>query len=282
MYGRLTAIATRAICNGQGRPRFARCCLTVVVCLVLFAAGGALAEEKKTGVMDAQAIDAFKSMSQRLKSAKTLRFTASAFREVADASGIKELQSRDWIVVLQRPNRFYARALRDDGREVQVWFDGASLSVALSGVKGARYAAIAAPKGAKTIDGILDHLIDEYDYVLQLGDLLYSDVYAALGDGLLSAEHLGLNLIEGRFCHNLALEFAGADAQLWVQDGDDPVPCRWAFTLLNEPSQPLSVSTFDSWVIDPSVDPARFRFVAPGGAKKMEMKDLLTQAGVRN
>jgi hypothetical protein len=279
MYAPLTVIAARAMCDGQGRTRFARRRLMVVVCLTFFAAGGVLAEEQKAGVMDAQAIDAFKSMSQRLKSAKTLRFTASAFREVADAFGINELQSRSWVVAVQRPNRFYARALRDDGREVQLWFDGASLSVAISGLKGARYAAIAAPKGAKTIDGILDHLIDEYDYVLQLGDLLYNDVYAALGDGLLSAEHLGLNLVDGRFCHHLTLEFAGADAQLWVQDGDDPVPCRWAFTLRDEPSKPFFLSTFDSWVINPSVDPARFNFVAPGGAKKMEMKDLLAQAG---
>ena len=71
---------------------------------------------------------------------------------------------------------------------------------------------------------MLDHLIDEYDYVLQLGDLLYSDVYGTLGDVLLSAVHLGRKLVGGRPCHHLSLEFAGADAQLWVQDGDDPVP----------------------------------------------------------
>ena len=250
----------------------------VVVCLVLLTAHGALAEENKTGVMEPQAIDAFKRMSRHLKDAKTLSFTTTGLREVADASGIKALRGRIGMVVVQRPNRFYARVLRDDGRTTQVWFDGESLSIAISGVKGAQYAAIAAPKDAKTIDGILDHLIDEYDYVLQLGDLLYSDVYGTLGDELLSAVHLGRTLVGGRPCHHLSLEFDGADAQLWVQDGDDPVPCRWAFTLRDEPSEPLFVSSFDSWVSNLSVDSARFRFVAPAGAKKMEMKDLLAEA----
>ena len=165
--------------------------------------------------------------------------------------------------------------------ETQAWFDGESLSIAVSGVKGAQYAAIAAPKGAKTIDGILDHLIDEYDYVLQLGDLMYSDVYKTHGDALLSAAYLGRKLVGGRPCHHLSLEFAGADAQLWVQDGDDPVPCRWAFTLRDEPSEPLFVSSFDSWVTNPSVDAARFRFVAPAGAKKVPLKDLLAAGGAR-
>jgi len=281
MYGPLTRITARTVCNGRGRTRFAACCLTVVVCLVFFAADGALAEEKKTGVMDSQAIDVFKRMSRHMKDAKTLSFTTAGLREVADASGIKALHSRTGIVVVQRPNRFYARALRDNGRQTQVWFDGKSLSIAVSGAKGAQYATIAAPEGAKTIDGMLDHVIDEYDYVLQLGDLLYSDVYGTLGDALLSAVHLGRKLVGGRPCHHLSLEFAGADAQLWVQDGDDPVPCRWAFTLRDEPSEPLFVSSFDSWVSNPSVDAARFRFVAPAGATKIEMKELLTQASAR-
>jgi hypothetical protein len=220
-------------------------------------------------------------MSQHLQNAKTLSFTTSGLREVAEASGIKELRGRTGIVVVQRPNRFYAQVLGDDGRKKQVWFDGETLSIAVSGVKGAQYAAIAAPKDAKTIDGILEHLMDEYDYVLQLGDLFYSDVYGTLEDALLSAVHLGRKLVGGRPCHHLSLEFAGADAQLWVQDGDDPVPCRWAFTLRDEPSEPLFVSSFDSWVSNPSVDAARFRFVAPAGATKMEMKDLLAQASAR-
>ncbi len=276
MSGPFTWISAGAKCDGRGRRRYAGCCL-MVMCLVLFTAQGALAEEEKTGVMEPQAIDAFKRMSQHLKKAKTLSFTTTGWYEVADASGIKELRGRIGKVVVQRPNRFYARALRDDGRETQVWFDGESLSIARSGAKGAQYAAITTPKGAKTIDGMLDHLIDEYDYVLLLGDLLYSDVYGMFGDKLLSAAHLGRKLIGGRPCHHLSLEFPGADAQLWVQDGDDPVPCRWAFTLRDEPSEPLFVSSFDSWVNNPSVDDARFRFVAPARATKAEMKDMLAK-----
>ena len=125
--------------------------------------------------------------------------------------------------------------------------------------------------------GVMDpQAIDAFKHALQLGDLLYSDVYGMLEDALLSAEHLGRKPVGGRPCHHLSFEFAGADAQLRVQDGGDPVPCRWAFTLHDEPSEPLFVSSFDSWVTNPRVDAAHFRFVAPAGAAKMEMKDLLS------
>jgi hypothetical protein len=281
MVGPLTMKEGSAMGSGLGRTRFVGCCLMVAACLVFFATNGALGEEKKTGAMDPQAVGAFKRMSHYLKNTKTLSFTTSGLREVAEASGIKVLSARTGIAVMQRPNRFYTQVLGDDGRKRQTWFDGETLSIAVSGVKGSQYAQIATPEGAKTIDGILDHLMDEYDYVLQLGDLFYSDVHASLEDALLSAVHLGRKLVGGRSCHHLSLEFAGADAQLWVQDGDDPVPCRWAFTLRDEPSEPLFVSSFDSWVSNPSVDPARFRFVAPVSATKVEMKDLLAQASAR-
>lgn len=253
----------------------------MVLCLLLFTAHGALAEEKKTGVMEPEAIEVFKRMSQHLQKAKTLSFTTQGWYEVADGSGIKELRGRFAEMVWQRPNRFYLRALRDDGRDAHVRFDGETLSIVRSGAQGTRYASITAPEGARTIDGILDHMIDEYDYVLQLGDLLYSDVYGTFGDEMLSAVHLGRKVVGGRPCHHLSLEFPGVDGQLWVQEGDDPVPCRWAFTLRDEPSEPLFVSTFDSWVNNASVEEGRFRFVAPAGATKAQMKDMVGQISGR-
>ena len=251
----------------------------VVACLVGLVPSGVWAEEKKAGVMDSKAIDIFKGMSAHLDKAKTLVLTATSLREVADKSGIKELLGRTWVVVVQRPDRFYARALRDDGRPTQLWFDGKVFSVSVVGVEGAKYASIAAPKEVKTVDDMLDYLIDEYDYVLQLGDLLYSDLYGTFGKEMLSAVYLGRKFVGGRPCHHLSLEFGGVDGQLWVQDGDETVPCRWAFTLLDEPSAPLSVSTFDSWVNNPSVDAARFSFEPPAGAKQADMKEVLAEAG---
>ncbi len=262
-----------------GRSRRLRASAIATACLLLFAAAASADEGgeqvEKASLLQQEAIDLFKRMSTHLGKTKTLSFTSHGLLEVPDASGIKELRGRTSTVVLQRPDRFYARFLGDDGIEGEVWFDGKSFTLLYSGAEGALYATIAAPEGAATIDAIQDHMQEEYDFVLQVGDLLYSDVWGMSKDALLSAVYLGRKLVRGRACHHLSLEFDGVDAQLWVEDGDDPVPCRWAFTLLDEPSEPLFVTDFDSWLDNPSVDAARFRFVAPGGAKKMELKALL-------
>ena len=55
----------------------------------------------------------------------------SAFKRFSASSNSKSsIHRRTGIVVAQRPSRFYARALQDDGRQTQVWFDGKSLEFA--------------------------------------------------------------------------------------------------------------------------------------------------------
>jgi hypothetical protein len=267
----------------HGRLRRVRTSAFAAVCVLLFAVaaivgtpaaaddGGA---QEKVDLIEKKAVDVFKRMSKHLKKTKTMSFTSHGLIEVAGVSGIKELRGRTATVVIQRPDRFYARALDDDGIESEVWFDGKSFTLLYSTPAGARYATLAAPKGAGTIDGIQDHMSEKYDFVLQIGDLFYSDVWGMSKDSLLSARYLGAKLVRGRYCHHVSLEFTGADTQVWVEDGDDPVPCRWAFTLEDEPSKPLFVTEFDSWVGNPGVDAARFRFAAPAGATKLEMNEL--------
>lgn len=240
-----------------------------------------MAQEKKAGTMDPQAIEVFQLMSEHLKQATTLSFTSSGMREVAEASGIKQLRGLSAAVALRRPEHVHAQALTDEGRATEIWFDGESLTVAASKGGETHYASIEAPEDAKTIDGMLDHLIEDYGFVLQLGDLLYDDVYATHEEALLSAVHLGRKLVGGRPCHHLSLEFAGADAQLWVQEGDDPIPCRWAFTLLDAPSEPLYVVNFESWVSNPDLAAERFAFSLPAGAVELEMEELLAEGGDR-
>ena len=259
------------------RPgRAALCGGVVLAALLLAAPAGAESADKQTGVMQPEALEAFERMSTYLGEADTISFTTTAMRESATPAGIKHITARSAAIVIRRPDSFHARIERDDGRESRVWFDGTTLAMAVADGEGTRYATLAVPDEAKTIDGLLDYLIDEYDFVLQLGDLMYSDVQATLGDALLSAVHLGRKVVDGRPCHHLSLEFAGADAQLWVQDGDDPAPCRWAFVLHEEPSEPLFVSSFDAWVTNPAVDPALFSFAAPAGATEVDAATLLS------
>lgn len=240
-----------------------------------------LAQEQP--LLDPAAVEVFEQMSAHLAAAPTVHFSATAYREVVFETGIKAINGRRGIGLIQRPDKFFVTSFRDDGVQTRGWFDGNTLTFAMSGVlkdaQQSAYASITLPQEARSIDAALDFMIDEYDYVLQLGDLMYSDVQAALGEGLLSAEHLGRKIIEGRPCHHLSLEFVGVDAQLWVEEGDNPIPCRWALTLLDEPSEPMLISTFDSWANGATIEPGQFTFQAIADAEELEMQEILDMMG---
>ncbi len=248
--------------------------VSLIACLI-GTVGTAQAED---GVMEADAVEVFERMSEHLKASKTMIFTSSSMREVVSPSGVKLLTTRSGIMMVQRPSHLQSIILRDDGSRFRVVFDGTQLTILQSGAQGHRYATLAAPEGVSTIDGMLDHLMDEHDYVLQLGDLLYEDLGATMGENLLSAIHLGPSLVNGAVCHHLSLEFSGVDAQVWVRDGDQPVPCRWAFNLTDEPGAPLFVSSFDSWQTNPTINPERFAVEPPAGATEVDFKEMLTDA----
>ncbi len=58
-------------------------------------------------------------------------------------------------------------------------------------------------------------------------DLLLSNAYKALVDGVLEAKHIGRGVVDGVECEHLAFRNLDTDWQLWVEVGDRPSPASW-------------------------------------------------------
>ena len=223
-------------------------------------------------------------MSKHLAKTKAMSFTSDGLLEVPDAAGIKALHGRKADVVLQRPDRFYASALDDDGVRSEVWFDGKTFTLLYSAQAGTRYASVEAPEGARSIDGIQDYMTEKYGFVLQIGDLFYSDVWGMSKDALLSARYLGPKLVPRPLLPSrlARVRRRGGSAGLGGRTATRRSRCRWGLHPPGtSPRRPLYVTEFDSWVDDPGVDAARFRFAPPDGAKKLEMNELKSWANAQ-
>ena len=55
----------------------------------------------------------------------------------------------------------------------------------------------------ETIDAALDAILQDYGIVQPLADLLYSDVYAVLSEGITYGRYLGIHRAAGVPCHHL-------------------------------------------------------------------------------
>lgn len=209
-----------------------------------------------------------KRMSEFL--AKLPRFAFEAeetFDEIPDGELRQELTNLR-RVALERPNHA-AADVNGDTLSRATWYDGKTVTVLDKEYN--TYATVAAPP---TIDATLDMLEDEYGVVLPLKDLLFSDPYAVLSEGITYGRYLGIHQAAGVACHHLAFSQATIEWQIWIDAGDQPVPRKIVITYVDEPGEPQYSAVIRRWRLDGPVPEGLFTFEAPEGAQKIEAKTM--------
>ena len=219
--------------------------------------------------VDPRADEVLKKMSELL--ARTPRLALEAeetFDEVYEEAPRVQLTNLRRIA-LERPGRFAADATGDTLNRA-AWYDGRTLSVLNKEQN--LYLSVEMPDA---IDAVLDKLAEDYGIVVPLSDLLYSDPYATLMEGVLYGDYLGLHQAAGVLCHHLAFSQAEIDWQLWIDAGDKPLARKLVITYLGEPGAPQYTAVIKRWSLEPKFPEGLFRFEAPEGAKRIEPAEVL-------
>ncbi len=164
-------------------------------------------------------------------------------------------------VVISRPNRLRAERKGDLVSQV-FYYDGKALT--LYDPEAKVYATEPAPK---TIERMLDFARESLGLLVPVADLVYNNAYPLLMQGVTSAIVVGKAVIDGAVCNHLAFSRPDVDFQVWVTDGDQPLPCKYVVTDTNTPAL-LSISTvMSNWNVAPTAAEDSFKFVPPDGTK---------------
>jgi hypothetical protein len=193
------------------------------------------------------------------------------FDEIPDGQLRRQLTNVRRIA-LERPNHFAADVTGDTLSRAS-WYDGRTVTVLDK--EHNTYATIEAPA---TIDATLDKLQDEYGVVLPLVDILYSNPYAVLMEGVTYGRYLGIHEAAGVACHHLAFSQATIEWQIWIDAGDKPLPRKLVISYVQEPGEPQYSATIRRWNLESKVPDGLFTFEAPEGAQKI---DATAMAGGR-
>jgi hypothetical protein len=240
----------------------------VLLALGLWTAGTAT-QAAEGGPMDARAVEKLQRMSAVLAAARTLSFEAESLYDQIEISGVKIKRAVSQEVGLRRPDSLYFRSVRDDGKVREGRYDGKALTIVPEG--GGAYARIDMPGN---LDTMLDHIQAEYQVNVPVADLLYADLYSRVKDYLLSGVYLGERTIDGELLDHLSFETTGADWQLWLEQGDRPLPRRLVVTFVNAPGEPEYLTVVRRWQLDPDLDEGLFRFDPPAGWRQIEIPKL--------
>ena len=243
-----------------------------VIAVASIVAGSAPAQAQGAGI-DPQATRLLRRMTDYLAGLRQFSVDSDSTLEVVLNTGEKLQFDTAARATVRRPDRMRAER-RGEIVDQVFYYDGASLT--LYSLDAKRFAATPAPA---TLDAALDYARERLDIVAPASDLLATNAFDRLTQGLLGALVVGPSVVGGVRTTHLAFRGPEVDFQVWVQDGDKPLPRKYVITTRQIPGMPEFASSFSNWKLDPEVPDALFVFVPPKDVRRIEFLGAGAGAG---
>lgn len=167
-------------------------------------------------------------------------------------------------VTLSRPDRLRMEGERSDGAKTLTVFTGKE--IVLIDETSNVYATAPQPGG---LDDTIFHFVKDLGMRLPLAVLLVSQLPAELKDRVRLVDYVEKTSIHGSTSHHLAARTDTVDFQVWVADGDTPLPQRVVITYKKAKGEPQFWAQFSDWNLAPAIEDSTFLAKPPDGAQKV-------------
>ncbi len=251
---------------------FARRIVSIVaLAMVVLAGWPPTGHAQPTGI-DPQAEKLLRRMSDYLASRQQFTAKAESTLEVVLTSGQKIQFDSPATLEVSRPNKLRAHRKGDIANQ-EFFYDGKTLT--LYNPSENVYATTAAPP---TIDETLDFAREKLDIIAPASELLYKNAAEKMLKESSSGFVVGPSVVGGVKCTHLAFRGSEVDWQIWIEDGDKPLPRKFILTSKKVAGEPQFTVLIRSWDVTPKLTNQEFSFTPPKGAKKIEFLQLTAEA----
>jgi hypothetical protein len=203
-------------------------------------------------------------MAKFLSQAQRFMVSIRGGYDVVQASGQKVEFGYLRKVTVSRPDRLRIEVEQSDGDKNLVLFDGKEITV-FSTPRNV-YAKAQKPG---SLDEAIAYFIKDLHMRLPLAMLLVSRLPAELDGRTQSLDYVEKTNILGVPSHHLAGRTGTVDFQVWVAEGDQPLPLRVVLTYKDAEGEPQFRAQFSDWNLSPEVTDSMFAFTPPEGAEKI-------------
>ncbi len=212
--------------------------------------------------INADAIAALNSMGSYLRTLKTFQVEAVTTKD--DVLDDGELIQFDTHVNLlaRMPDRL--RVEVTSSRQHRLYFyDGKNFTLFAQRVN--YYATVPAPD---TVGKLAEEVDDKYGVQIPLEDLFYWGGPKSKVSEITGAIDVGPAEVGGVTCEQYAFRQPGLNWQVWIQQGEFPLPRKLVLSTLTDEARPQYSSVLD-WNLAPSFNEAAFQFDPPTDAQKI-------------
>ena len=210
--------------------------------------------------LEPRALGILKGASERLASAKTLSFTATTSEESPSRLGPPLAYFSRQQVTLKRPDGM--RVITSvDGPQSEFYYDGKTVTA-----YSPRENMVATAPAPATLDAMLEGVFKQAQIYFPYTDMIVSDPYKGLSDGLRVAFYVGTSdAVGGVQTYIVAYANDNAFVQAWI-GVKDRLPRRLQAVFRQDPKMLRHSVDFADWKVDEAV--AAGTFEPPARAKK--------------
>jgi hypothetical protein len=203
-------------------------------------------------------------MANFLASTQTFSVSMRGGYDAVQASGQKIEFGESRTITVSRPNRLRVEGERSDGTKTLVVLTGKE--IVLVDLTSKVYATTPQPG---PIDDSIVYFVRDLGMRLPLAALFLSRLPSDLQDRVRSVDYVEKTSIFGVASHHIAAGGDTVDYQLWIADGDKPLPQRIVLTYKTAVGQPQYRAQFMDWNLEPKIDDATFAGRVPDGLQKI-------------
>jgi len=246
------------------RERLSCCVLIMSFSLTLMAQSSSAPKKED---VDPRAMAALDKMGTYLRTLNTFQVAAVETTDNVLDNG-QAVQSGGVVdILVARPNRVRAEIASDDMDRL-LFYDGKNFTI--YGQRVNYYATVPAPP---TIAELIDKLSERYAIDMPLVDLfMWGSPASAERTEITSALDLGPSSVDGTTCQQYAFRQEGLDWQIWIQQGDYPLPRKLILTTLTDDARPRHTQIL-KWNLAPSFNDEAFAFDPPEGAQRIAIAE---------
>lgn len=220
----------------------------------------------------ADVVASLKRSADFLAAQQSVSFQADVAYGVLQSNGqmLEFGGTRDFL--MRRPDRLRIESIDRDGGVTQFFFDGKSILIDMPNEDA--YVRIEKPG---TYYAAMDYLVDDLGAPAPLEDFTSRNFAEGPVDRIESGFYVQRVLLDDQICEHLAWRNKEVDVQLWVREGEEPVPCRVVITYKNAQGHPEYAADFHDWNFAPEVDDELFTFSPPESAEQLQAQAYIRE-----
>ena len=193
-------------------------------------------------------------MSDYLAGRQQFSLKAESTLEAVLTSGQKLQYDSPATLMVSRPNKLRAHRKGDLANQ-EFFYDGKTLT--LYNPRENLYATTAAPA---TLDETLDFAREKLDILAPAAELLYKNAAEKMLKEASAGFVVGPSIVAGVKCTHLAFRGAEVDWQIWIEDGDKPLPRKFMLTSKQVSGAPQFTVLIRSWDVAPKLKQSGIHF----------------------